>query len=112
MIKMPIIKITVRLELVLLNIFFMKLTLHKCVFWGILIIILFFPAFSKTQQLRLKDGALCQKLKLLTLENKRLAQENKMLKTDPVYIEEIAREKLRVARENEIVFRVINDNKE
>ncbi len=88
----------------------MKMSLHKCVFCGILIVTLFFPAFSKTQQLRLKDEALSQKLKLLTLENEQFARENKMLKTDPVYIEEIAREKLRVARENEIVFRVINDH--
>ena len=75
-----------------------------------LIAVLFFPTYSKVQKLRAKDRALSKQVDQLKIENERLTQENRMLKEDPVYIEEVAREKLKVARENEIVFRVINEN--
>lgn len=90
----------------------MKFPLWKIIFGIVLLCILFFPAYSKIQKLKLREKVLSQKLKRLTLENKRLAEENTMLKTDPVYIEEVAREKLKVAKENEIIFRVINDSEE
>ena len=76
----------------------------------ILIVVLFFPAYSKVQKFKAKDKALSEQVERLKIENERLTQENRMLKEDPVYIEEVAREKLKVARENEIVFRVINEN--
>ncbi|MBU0635267.1 MAG: septum formation initiator family protein, partial [Candidatus Omnitrophica bacterium] len=70
------------------------------------------PVHTKLEKLKAKDTALSQELKSLTAENKQLAQEIEMLKNDPVYIEEIARDKLKVARENEIVFRVVEDRKD
>ena len=76
----------------------------------VLIIVLFFPTYSKVRKLKARDKALSQQVERLKTENERLAQENRMLKEDPVYIEEVARDKLKVARENEIVFRVINEN--
>ena len=88
----------------------MKFTLGKTLFLLILIFALFFPAYSKVQKLKAKDKALFEQVQRLKIENERLTQENLMLKDDPVYIEEVAREKLKVARENEIVFRVINEN--
>ncbi|MDD5746288.1 MAG: septum formation initiator family protein [Candidatus Omnitrophica bacterium] len=86
----------------------MKLTLGKAIIAAVVIVIVFFPTYSKIHQLRLKDAALTQKTEYLSRQNQQLAEEIEMLKTDPVYIEEVAREKLKVARENEIVFRVID----
>lgn len=88
----------------------MKFTLGKTLFLLILIFALFFPTYSKVRKLQAKDKALFEQAQRLKIENERLTQENLMLKDDPVYIEEVAREKLKVARENEIVFRVINEN--
>ena len=86
----------------------MKISVGKIVFWCIIISILFFPAYSKIQKLKLRDKALSQKVEKLKQDNEKLAQENELLKNDLVYIEEVAREKLKVARENEVIFRVIN----
>ena len=88
----------------------MKIRLGKSLFFAIVIAAMFFPAYSKIQELKQKDRDLSQKVKNLGAENKKLQEENTMLKNDPVYIEEVAREKLKVARENEIVFRVVDDN--
>ncbi|MFH1459507.1 MAG: septum formation initiator family protein [Candidatus Omnitrophota bacterium] len=88
----------------------MKIKLWKIVFWLIILILIFFPTYSKIQKLKSKDEVLSQKLEKLVQENEILSQEIQMLKTDPVYIEEIAREKLKVARENEIIFRVIDND--
>ncbi|MFH1062410.1 MAG: septum formation initiator family protein [Candidatus Omnitrophota bacterium] len=90
----------------------MKVLLGKIIFWLLIISILFFPAYSKIQKLTLRDKALSQKVEKLKIENERLAQENELLKTDLVYIEEVAREKLKVARENEVVFRIVNEGEE
>ena len=90
----------------------MKLNLCKNLLWLVVLGVLFFPVYAKTQQLRQKDAVLSQKLERLALENKKLSEEIELLKTDAVYIEEVAREKLKVARENEIVFRVINSEEE
>ncbi|MBU2062976.1 MAG: septum formation initiator family protein [Candidatus Omnitrophica bacterium] len=90
----------------------MRLNWWKLVLWLIVLFIIFLPVHTKLEKLKAKDTALSQELKSLTAENKQLAQEIEMLKNDPVYIEEIARDKLKVARENEIVFRVIEDRKD
>jgi len=74
--------------------------------------LIFLPAYSKIQKLKSKDTMLSQQLKYLEQENERLQEEIQMLKTDPVYIEEVARDKLKVARDNEIIYRVIEGNEE
>ena len=88
----------------------MKLKLGRILVILTVIAIIFFPTYSKVQKLKAKDKALSEQVERLQIENDRLTQENQMLREDPVYIEEVAREKLKVARENEIVFRVINEN--
>lgn len=90
----------------------MKITLGKIILWLFIIGIVFFPAYSKIQKLKLRDKALSQKAEKLELENERLSQENELLKNDPVYIEEVAREKLKVAQDNEVVFRIVNQGQE
>ena len=90
----------------------MKLNVWKILFVLVIIILLFFPPYSKIQKLRQKDIALSQKLGLLEIENKRLSEEIEMLKSDPVYIEEVARQTLKVARKNEVVLQIINSEEE
>ena len=90
----------------------MKYRRWKNLFLGVLIVVLFFPIYSKIQQLKLKDKALSLQLEQVIIENKYLTEEIVMLKTDPVYIEEVARDTLKVAGKNEIIFRVLNDVEE
>ena len=70
----------------------MKLNVWKILFLLVIIGILFFPSYSKIQQLSQKDEALSQRVELLENKNKRLAEEIELLKSDPVYIEEVARQ--------------------
>ncbi|MCK4995050.1 MAG: septum formation initiator family protein [Candidatus Omnitrophica bacterium] len=88
----------------------MKVTVGKTLFLLVLLAVVLFPTYSRVQKLKAKDKAFLERVERLKIENERLTQENRMLRDDPVYIEEVAREKLKVARENEIVFRVINED--
>lgn len=88
----------------------MKITVGKTLFLLVLLAVVLFPTYSRVQKLKAKDKAFLERVERLKIENERLTQENRMLRDDPVYIEEVAREKLKVARENEIVFRVINED--
>ena len=90
----------------------MKRAIYKIVGGAVLAGVIFFPLFSRIQKLQQRDQVLSQKLERISLENKRLSEENQLLKTDPVYIEEVAREQLKVARDNEIVFRVVTTDEE
>ncbi|MBI4846742.1 MAG: septum formation initiator family protein [Candidatus Omnitrophica bacterium] len=90
----------------------MKLQIWKIIFLIIVLVIIFFPKVSKIQKLKQRDQELSQQVESLICANNELVKENEMLKTDAVYIEEVAREKLKVARENEIVFRVISNDEE
>lgn len=90
----------------------MKEFLGKLTFPLIILAIIFFPAYAKIQKLTMRDKVLSQKVEKLKLENERLLNENELLRTDPVYIEEMAREKLKVARDNEVIFRIINEGEE
>ncbi len=49
-------------------------------------------------------NALTQDIATLNLDNMKLAREVRELKTDPNYIEQIARDKLGLARQGEIVY--------
>ncbi len=88
----------------------MKVTVGKTLFLLVLLAVVLFPTYSRVQKLKAKDKAFLERVERLKIENERLTQENRMLRDDPVYIEEVAREKLKVARENEIVFRVVNED--
>ena len=89
----------------------MRILWRKPFFWGILILVLFLPTYSKIQKLKQKEQLQARQLEHLTSENKRLSEENEMLKSDPVYVEEIARQEMKVARENEMIFRVVDTEK-
>lgn len=84
----------------------------KIIFWLLLLMIIFFPAYAKIHQLKAKNSALSKEIENLEKKGENLKQENERLKKDPVYIEEVAREKLKVARENEIVLRVVENEEE
>jgi cell division protein FtsB len=59
---------------------------------------------SSWQQKRAEDKALAQEIEQLTAENARLGQHVEHLKSDPGAIEYEARQRLRYARPNEIIY--------
>ena len=89
-------------------------TLRKA-FWlfgiSVFLLILFFPGYTKLQQLRDKNRELEIKLKKVNVENALLAQELERIQNDPVYQERIAREKMGVVRKGEIPIKIVPDKK-
>ena len=59
---------------------------------------------SSWQQKRAEDKALAQEIDRLTAENARLSQHVEHLKSDPGAIEYEARQRLRYARPNEVIY--------
>jgi cell division protein FtsB len=73
-----------------------------CAF-GILTLI---PAFSKYQDLAQRDRKVQAKMKQVASENNMLAHRQYKLQTDPVFAESVARQKLNVAKEDEVIYKV------
>ena len=84
-------------------------------FWlfgiSVFLLILFFPGYTKLQQLRDKNRELEIKLKKVYVDNALLAQELERIQNDPVYQERIAREKMGVVRKGEIPIKIVPDKK-
>jgi len=73
---------------------------------GILVIVaIFLPGLSKMQQLREENRNLEKRIEILNKTNRELEKEKEKLENDPIYVEKIAREKLGMARKDEIILK-------
>ena len=73
---------------------------------GIAIVVaIYFPGFSKLQELREENRNLEKRIEVLTKTNLELEKEKNRLENDPAYIEKIAREKLGMAKKDEIILK-------
>lgn len=72
----------------------------------VLLIVVFLPGFVKYQELLARKKKLEAEIKRLSAENERLWDEQYKLQHDPVYVEGVARERLGVAREGELIYKV------
>ena len=79
-------------------------------FWififALLILVVFLPTFSKKQQLQEKNDQLQAEINSLKEHNAALMAEQKLLEEDPVYLEKVAREKMGVVREGEVIYKI------
>ena len=71
----------------------------------IVFIAMFIPGFSKLQELKEKNRNLERRIEVLTRANIELDKEKRKLENDPGYAEKVAREKLGMARKNEIILK-------
>ena len=53
-----------------------------------------------------------QQIKELRAQNTKLLEERKLLETDPAYLEKVAREKMGLIREGEVMYKIEPANKE
>jgi cell division protein FtsB len=87
------------------------LPIFKRGFWlfglAIFLLIIFFPGFSKLQELKDKNRGLENRIKELNIENALLQEELGRVLNDPLYQEEIARDKMGVVRKGEIPVKII-----
>lgn len=79
---------------------------------GLFLLLMFLPGFSKVQELKDKNRGLEDRIKELAVENSLLSEELRRLAGDPVYQEQVARERLGIVRKGEIPVKVIPVEKE
>lgn len=89
----------------------MQKRFKKILIYTLVLFIIFLPGAVKYYRLSLHKAQNETKLRALMDENKRLAEENRKLKEDPVYIEKVARENLGLAKKGEVVVKFINQDK-
>jgi cell division protein FtsB len=71
----------------------------------VLLIGLLLPGYTKLQDLKAKNSLLEDRINELTSAIEELEVEREKLENDILYIEKVAREKLGVAREDEVVIK-------
>ena len=81
----------------------------KILLYTVLAAVIFLPGAFKQQGLNAQKAKNEAKPKVLTNENNSLAEENKKLKEDSLYIEKMARENLGLAKKDEVVVKFKND---
>ena len=85
----------------------------KGIFWflGIILILLivFLPGYTKLQELKDKNKDLEARIKQNESENALLENEILRIQQDPIYQEEIIREKLGVVRKGEVIYKIEAD---
>jgi len=83
--------------------------IKKIAIYIIVAFAIFLPGAVKYYRLSMYKVQNDAKLRALMEENRRLAEENKKLKDDPVYIEKVARENLGLAKPGEVVVKFKDD---
>mgnify|MGYP001563580784 CR=1 FL=1 len=86
----------------------------KKLLWALVIVAafgaLFLPGYTRIQELRDRNRELEVKIKRLKIENALFEIETKRLKNDPLYREQIMREKLGVVRKGEIPVKIVTES--
>ncbi|MFA5087923.1 MAG: septum formation initiator family protein [Candidatus Omnitrophota bacterium] len=83
----------------------------KNAFWLFLfatvILFVFLPSYTKMQDLQQKNVEYKREIDLLQKKRDHLIREKKLLESDPVYLEKVAREKMGLVREGEVIYRLL-----
>ena len=82
--------------------------------FAFVVLIIFLPSYTTFQDLRQKNLDYDRQIRELRGENVRLLGEKQRLEQDPVYLEKVAREKMGLVREGEVVYKIVPEqiNKE
>ena len=76
------------------------------------VLLIFLPAFSKWQDQKQKDREYQAKIEALEDEHQKLLEEKRLLEEDPDYLEKVAREKMGLIREGEVIYHLTPANAE
>jgi len=75
--------------------------------FAIVVFLLFLPSYTKMQDLRQKNADLAHEIKELKRQHQILRREKQLLENDPIYLEKVAREKMGLIREGEVVYKMV-----
>lgn len=69
-------------------------------------LMVFMPTFARMQDSKQKDIEYQTRISALEQENIQLKEERRLLENDPVYLEKVAREKMGLIREGEVIYQL------
>ena len=67
---------------------------------------MFLPAYVKMQRLRGKNRQYEKRIEELKRDNVLLEEEKRRLLEDPLYFEKVAREKMGIVKEGEVIYKI------
>ncbi len=70
------------------------------------VICVFAPALLKLRRLSIKNNNLIKQIKSVQASNLYLQAEKRRLEDDPIYIEKMSRQKLRLSNPGEVIYRI------
>ena len=73
----------------------------------IIIFFLFLPSYTRMQDLKQRNTEYKKQIEILQARNTQLKKEKALLENDPVYLEKVAREKMGLVREGEVVYKLV-----
>ncbi|MBF0123161.1 MAG: septum formation initiator family protein [Candidatus Omnitrophica bacterium] len=73
----------------------------------VLVFIFYLPAYLRMQDLNEKNRSYHKKIVNLERENKLLTWERERLTNDPAYFEKMARERMGIIKEGEVIYKVV-----
>lgn len=73
----------------------------------ILIVAFFLPSYTQMQDLKQKNLEYEHQIAELTKKNKVLREEKRLLREDPEYFEKVARERMGLVKENEVIYKFV-----
>ena len=79
---------------------------------AVIILAVFLPSYTQMQDLKQKNKDYEEKIKVLIKKNAQLSEERHLLEHDPVYLEKVAREKMGLIREGEVVYKLVPSNQQ
>lgn len=82
----------------------------KNAFWlfviAIFVLIVFLPSYTGMQDLKQKNVEYARQVEFLKAKKIQLIEERRLLEEDPVYLEKVAREKMGLIREGEVIYKI------
>jgi cell division protein DivIC len=75
--------------------------------FALLTLIFFLPSYTQMQDLRHRNQEYERQIQELTRKNIKLREEKRLLKEDPEYFEKVAREKMGLVKENEVIYKFV-----
>jgi len=74
---------------------------------SVVILVAFLPSYTRLQDMEARNQEYQRRIAALEEERAQLLEEKRMLIEDPVYLEKVAREKMGLIREGEVVYRIV-----
>lgn len=80
----------------------------------VVLLLLFLPSFAQMNDLKARNDEYEDKIEELEKKNVYLEEELQLLRNDPVYLEKVAREKMGIVKEGEVIYKIekIKENQE